>query len=114
MPSSYRFYATSMDGKKPVDLVSNDRDVIASVANYFHQHGWKDKQPIAEPATASDQAGVMEFLTQQGPEYWQTYPNFRVITHYNTSPQYALAAYLLSQQLRRQWASLQQTGRAHA
>jgi len=51
------------------------------------------------------QAGLIELITQKGPEYWLAYPNFYVITHYNTSPQYALVVYLLSQQLRQQWAS---------
>ncbi len=45
-------------------------------------------------------AGVIELTTDQGQEYWVAYPNFYVITHYNTSPQYALVVYLLSQQLR--------------
>ncbi len=46
------------------------------------------------------QAGLIELLTQGGPEYWLAYPNFYVITHYNTSPQYALVVYLFSQELR--------------
>lgn len=45
------------------------------------------------------QAGLIELTTEKGSEYWVAYPNFYVITRYNTSPQYALAVYLLSQQL---------------
>ena len=52
-------------------------------------------------------AGLIELTTQKGPEYWLAYPNFYVITRYNTSPQYALVVYLFSQQLYNQWASLQ-------
>ncbi|MDP3562547.1 MAG: lytic murein transglycosylase B [Legionellaceae bacterium] len=46
------------------------------------------------------QAGVIELMTDNGSEYWLAYPNFYVITKYNTSPQYALVVYLLSQELR--------------
>ncbi|MBA2648516.1 MAG: lytic murein transglycosylase B [Legionella sp.] len=49
-------------------------------------------------------AGLIELTTEKGQEYWVAYPNFFVITRYNTSPQYALVVYLLSQQLKTQWA----------
>lgn len=136
MPSSYRFYAIDFNGKGQADLMSEDRDVISSVANYFAKHGWKNNDVVAEPARVSGeqhkqlavnskypdyaftqllaagvkpeisqmshpgQAGIIELMTQHGAEYWLAYPNFYVITHYNTSPQYALVVYLLSQQLR--------------
>lgn len=45
-------------------------------------------------------AGILELITDQGAEYWLAYPNFYVITRYNTSPQYALVVYLLAQALR--------------
>ena len=47
-----------------------------------------------------EKAGLIELNTAKGEEYWLAYPNFYVITHYNTSPQYALVVYLLSQQVR--------------
>lgn len=136
MPSSYRFYAIDFNGKGQADLMSEDRDVISSVANYFAKHGWKNNEVVAEPALVTGdaykrlamnskfpdysfshllaagvkpeqskmshpgQAGVIELMTQNGAEYWLAYPNFYVITHYNTSPQYALVVYLLSQELR--------------
>ncbi|ETO93771.1 lytic murein transglycosylase B [Legionella oakridgensis] len=141
MPSSYRFYAVDFTGNGKRDLINEDRDVIASVANYFHKHGWKINEVVAQPArvngpgykkintnsrhadydikrltavgikpTASfakspKRVGVIELDTQNGQEYWLAYPNFYVITRYNTSPQYALVVYLLSQQLRNQWDS---------
>lgn len=58
------------------------------------------------PLTASfnppSKIGLIELTTDKGPEYWLAYPNFYVITRYNTSPQYALAVYLLAQQLKNQ------------
>lgn len=139
MPSSYRYYAASFNGETKKDLMNDDAAVIASVANYFHKHGWQVNQGIAQPAivegtnykrinTANKTAlyamedlkaagikpvtaavnipakvGLIELTTQTGQEFWLTYPNFYVITRYNTSPQYAMAVYLLSQQLKNQW-----------
>ena len=61
-------------------------------------------QPINQVFKHPSQAGLIELITDKGAEYWLAYPNFYVITRYNTSPQYALAVYLLSQQLREQRA----------
>ncbi len=57
-------------------------------------------KPTEQISKRDERAGLIELMTQTGQEYWVAYPNFYVITHYNTSPQYALAAYLLAQQLR--------------
>jgi membrane-bound lytic murein transglycosylase B len=50
--------------------------------------------------THPQDAGILELITDKGPEYWMAYPNFYVITRYNTSPQYALVVYLLAKSLR--------------
>ena len=141
MPSSYRSYAANFTGQSHKDLMNDDQAVIASVANYFHKHGWQFNQGVAQqakvsgsqykhintayktaiytttqlarsgikPLTASinqpNKAGLIELTTNKGPEFWLAYPNFYVITRYNTSPQYAMAVYLLSQQLKHQWTS---------
>ena len=140
MPSSYRAYADDFKNNPKKDLMNDNQAVIASVANYFHKHGWNPKQGIAQPATVEGKAyknlktnsknpdylvsqlkkagvkpvtaavnmpkkaGLIELDTAKGAEYWLAYPNFYVITRYNHSPQYALAVYLLSQQLKNQWA----------
>ncbi len=53
MPSSYRYYAANFSNSPRKDLMNDDQAVIASVANYFHQHGWKMHQGIAQPAKIS-------------------------------------------------------------
>ncbi len=139
MPSSYRYYAADFKNNPKKDLINDDEAVIASVANYFHKHGWELNQGVAQPAKVTGhgiqrintqykkavyspsvlahagiqpltaainppkKAGVIELNTAKGNEYWLAYPNFYVITRYNSSPQYALVVYLLAQHLQRQW-----------
>ena len=142
MPSSYRFYAVDATGKGRSNLMQDDEDVIGSVANYFHQHGWKMNETVVQAANLRGsvskglatnskradyeyqrlvragvapvgyaphhpaKAGLIELTTDAGQVYWLAYPNFYVITRYNTSPQYALVVYLLSQQLAGRWATI--------
>lgn len=142
MPSSYRKFAVDFHNKGVRDLVSNNDDSIASIANYFKAHGWQTNAGIAQyakivgshykhiqinprranynytqltangitPLTAAhnhpSRAALMELITAKGNEYWIAYPNFFVITRYNSSPQYALVVYLLSQQLKQQWVAM--------
>lgn len=81
-------------------------------ANY--NYAQLDKAGV-RPITASHnhpaRAGLIELMTDDGKEYWLAYPNFFVITRYNSSPQYALVVYLLSQQLKKEW--LEQNAKRH-
>ncbi|QDQ39095.1 lytic murein transglycosylase B [Legionella geestiana] len=56
-------------------------------------------RPTTPPWRHPEKAGLIELLTSSGEEYWVGFPNFYVITRYNSSPQYALVVYLLSKQL---------------
>ena len=137
MPSSYRYYAVDFTGNGKRDLIHDNADVIGSVANFFHHHGWRAHEDVAQLASVRgglyqrlalnarsagyqytdllkygvkplspyphhpDRAGLIALNTTLGAEYWLAYPNFYVITHYNTSPQYALVVYLLAEQWRK-------------
>lgn len=54
MPSSYRSYAADFDQDGRRDIWHNPKDVIASIARYFVEHGWQRSQAIAFSAKASD------------------------------------------------------------
>jgi len=58
MPSSYREYAVDLDGDGRRDLWSSMPDVIGSVANYLHRHGWEQGQPVTYPAVVTSNADM--------------------------------------------------------
>ncbi len=44
MPSSFRRFAVDLDGDGRRDIWGTTDDVLASIANYLEQHGWRDDQ----------------------------------------------------------------------
>ncbi len=48
IPSSYLAYAADGDGDGKRDVWHSHADAIASVARYFHAHGWRAHRPVAE------------------------------------------------------------------
>jgi membrane-bound lytic murein transglycosylase B len=51
MPSSFRRYAVDGSGDGRRDLWQYGPDVFASIANYFHVHGWHPGEPVLVDAT---------------------------------------------------------------
>ena len=113
MPSSYRAYAVDYDGDGVIDIWDNPADAIASVANYFIEHGWRPGRKVVVPASGADadpevfegglkprftvSATAMKLDGEEGPEYWMGLHNFYVITRYNHSSMYALSVWQLSE-----------------
>ncbi len=58
MPSSYLEYAVDLDEDGRRDLWSSMPDVIGSVANYLHRHGWEPDQPVTFPARVAANANM--------------------------------------------------------
>lgn len=50
MPRSYREWAVDGDGDGKRDLWGSWPDVLASVANYLADHGWRADEPVVSPA----------------------------------------------------------------
>jgi len=64
MPSSYREYAVDFDHDGSRDLWRSTPDVVGSVANYLHRHGWQPGQPVVHRARASHDAAFDEVTTR--------------------------------------------------
>jgi membrane-bound lytic murein transglycosylase B len=46
MPSSYRLFAVDADSDNKRDLWTDWDDILASIANYFVEHGWESGGPV--------------------------------------------------------------------
>ena len=103
--SSYRHYAVDFDRDGTVDLFDNPTDAIGSVANYFHEHNWRRSQPVARRLQARESVALVLparlLVLKDGNErlHWLAYHNFDVITRYNHSDLYAMAAWQLARSL---------------
>ncbi|MGD2137028.1 MAG: lytic murein transglycosylase B [Gammaproteobacteria bacterium] len=53
IPSSYRSFAVDFDADGKRDLWNSKMDIIGSVANYFHAHGWEPDAPVTTRASVT-------------------------------------------------------------
>ncbi|MEY4589655.1 MAG: hypothetical protein RL497_1731 [Pseudomonadota bacterium] len=133
MPSSVRNFAVDYNGDGIIDIWKNKGDAIASVANYFKEHGWQHRAPAftranktatfneellntkAKPSRTLNElrtlgispisgsfpgnmpAEALSYQQENSIEYWLGFSNYYVITRYNRSQMYALAAWQLGE-----------------
>jgi len=57
-------------------------------------------KPVTKRVGLSKDPNVIELSTYEGNEYWETYPNFKVIKKYNNSNKYAMAVHQLAQAIK--------------
>ncbi|MGB3460422.1 MAG: lytic murein transglycosylase B [Rhodanobacter lindaniclasticus] len=69
MPSSIRDYAVDEDHDGRIDLHDSAADILASVANYLHGHGWERDAPVVARAQpdARAHANDLNELTPKHP-----------------------------------------------
>ncbi len=72
IPSSYRHYAVDADGDGRRNVWDSPADIIHSVANYFHLHGWDAGRPVARWMPALPEQPGLDRLRQAGIRQWQT------------------------------------------
>ncbi len=70
IPSSYREYAVDLDEDGSRDLWRSTEDVVGSVANYLHRHGWRPGAPVTRRAMAHSDA---DFSLLEGRNYKPRY-----------------------------------------
>ena len=77
MPSSYREYAVDFDGDGSRDLWRSTADVVGSVANYLHRHGWQPGKPVNascqwhRKGAAFDEISTRNFTPTLSVAQWQ-------------------------------------------
>jgi membrane-bound lytic murein transglycosylase B len=90
MPRSIRSFAVDHDGDGKRDLWTNWPDILASVAHYLKEHGWKARQGVEVQLPADDAPADAKPSGSH---------NFGVIMTYNRSPLYAMAVCDLADQV---------------
>lgn len=88
--------AVKVAGPHVVERIHTDNKVAAYRVRDLKKAGVQTLEPVPH---AYGHVGLIALDTKVGQEYWMTYPNFYVITRYNTSPQYAMVVYLFAQNL---------------
>ncbi|MEO6801345.1 MAG: lytic murein transglycosylase B [Rhodanobacter sp.] len=68
MPSSIRDFAVDEDNDGHIDLHDSADDIVASVANYLHAHGWQSGAPVAAQAQPDAKAHVVS-VTDATPKW---------------------------------------------
>lgn len=98
LPSVYLRLATDGDGDGRADIMNNDVDALASIANYFRDAGWRTGQPwgvrATVPASLDVDAYASELVAPQCPRVHVRHSQFRTVREWRAlgvQPQQALA-----------------------
>lgn len=80
IPSSFRAYAVDEDGDGKRDVWHSVSDIIASVANYFHRHGWKHHRPVAFwlPGLKKSYSKALQERASRGFNQWSPLHDLRL------------------------------------
>jgi len=71
IPSSFRHFAVDGDGDGKKDVWTSSVDIISSVANYFHEHGWDATRPVAHWLPALPHRSFFDNLRKKGIRTWK-------------------------------------------
>ncbi len=77
IPSSYRAYAVDADGDGRRDVWHSTADITASVAHYFHAHGWDAARPVARWMPPLTDRDVVRAMRRAGMRQWMTLKHAR-------------------------------------
>ncbi len=64
MPTSIQAFGVDADHDGHIDLHDSLPDILASVANYFHQHGWQTDGAVAARAQSQTDAAQIAYLAK--------------------------------------------------
>jgi membrane-bound lytic murein transglycosylase B len=67
MPSSYRVYAVDFNGNRRINLLSEEKDAIGSVANFLKVFGWISASSGVSPSADSGQSPHQERAGEMPP-----------------------------------------------
>jgi membrane-bound lytic murein transglycosylase B len=67
MPSSYRVYAVDFNGNRRINLLSEDKDAIGSVANFLKVFGWISASSAVPPSADAGQSPHQERASEKPP-----------------------------------------------
>lgn len=70
IPSSFRAYAVDADGDGKRDVWRSHADIIHSVANYFHRHGWDATAPVARWMPQGTHNPKLDAVSKTGLRQW--------------------------------------------
>jgi len=79
IPSSFRHFAVDADADGKRDVWESPLDIISSVGNYFHEHGWDAKRPVVYWLPSLPPHPLLNELRDKGIKAWKPLKELRNI-----------------------------------